>query len=50
MSTTETTEAAEPEEIAVYDDVPKKNKPRFFVAGSTFYAQTEDGEDRKSVV
>lgn len=32
------------EEIPVYDEAPTSKKPEFFVAGTTFYAQTENGE------
>lgn len=41
--TTETT--PEPTPIPVLAKVPAK-KPKYFVAGDTFYAQTDDGERR----
>lgn len=36
----------EVEPIPVFDDVPKDSRPKFMVVGSTFYAQTTEGELR----
>lgn len=46
-TTIEQEAAATPDPIPVFDEghVPAK-KPQYFVAGSTFFAQTEDGELR----
>lgn len=48
MSTTENTEQdspVEPDPIPVFDEgKAPKVKPRFLVAGTTFFAQTEEGE------
>ena len=48
MSDTTTTEPEtkpEPDPIPVFDEgKPPTTKPPFFVAGTTFFAQTEDGE------
>ena len=42
IDTTDTTEPEQREPIPVFDAAPK-TKPKYFVAGTTFFAQMEDG-------